>query len=133
MNPKYIRIYLIILILISIIVFTGLFIRSNKVSNQWNDMEMNGQINEFVHIGKNIFLKLDTFWFSVSYSPIIIKANPIGCRFEKESETDYYYINCPDSQIKVWSGSGGIIDDKIWLRRIDMALQKKKNQMKKNE
>ena len=126
---KTIHIYLVVLVIIGVFIFSGLFFRSNKISSKWNDLELNGQINEFVHIEKNIFFKLDTFWFGVLYDPIIEKRNPIGCKFEKESETYFYNIICPDTQIQVWSGSGGIVDDKILLRKIEMALQKKENQL----
>ena len=129
MKTKILHIYLSILIIISVFVFSGLFFRSNIVSNKWNALEINGQINEMVHIGKNIFFKLDTFWFAVLYNPSVYKENLIGCKFQKESKSDYYYIICPDTLLKVWSGGGAVVDDKILLRRIDMALQKKENQL----
>ena len=131
MNKKIIRIYLIFLIIISAIIFVGLFDRSSKSSTRWYDLEINGHINNFVHIDKHTFIQLDTLWFSVNYSSVLEKINPIGCSFYKKREDNYYHIICSNSEKQIWSGSGGIVDDKIWLRRIEMALQKEENQMGK--
>lgn len=125
MNKKAIRIYLISMSVIGVIVFIGLFNRSNESSARWYNLEINGQINNFVHIGKNTFVQLDTFWFSVSYNPVFEKTNLLGCNFQKKREDNYYQIICSDSEMRIWSGSGGVVDDKIWLRRIDVALKKK--------
>ncbi len=127
MNKKVIYIYLISFVTISVIIFMGLFNRSYKSSTQWINLEINGQINNFVHIDKNIFIQLDTFWFSVIYDPVYEKINPIGCSFDKRRKDNYYQIICSDSKMRIWSGSGEIVKDKIWLRRIDIALKKKKN------
>jgi hypothetical protein len=126
MNPKVIRIYLIIMGIIGIIMFAGLFLRSHKSSQKWIDMEITGQINDFVHIGKNVFIQLDTVWYSFSYNRFFDNFYPSECKLNKEKGTDHYYILCPDSETQVWSGSGGIVEDKIWLRRIEIALNKKK-------
>ena len=126
MNPKVIRIYLIIMGTIGLIVFAGLFLRSHKSSQKWIDMEITGQINDFVHIGKNVFIQLDTAWYSFSYNRFFDNFNPNECKLNKEKGTDHYYILCPDSETQVWSVSGGIVENKIWLRRIEIALKKKK-------
>ncbi len=131
MNKKAIRIFLISLAIISAIVFVGLFDRSNKSSTRWYNLEINGQINNFVHIDKSTFIQLDTFWFSVNYSSVFEKINPLGCNFDKKREDNYYQIICSDSEMRIWSGSGGVVEDKIWLRRIDMALKKKERQTNK--
>ncbi|MBW6534306.1 MAG: hypothetical protein K0B11_04820 [Mariniphaga sp.] len=126
MNPKAIRIYLIILGIIGLIMFAGLFMRSHKSSQKWIDMEITGQINDFVHIGKDVFIQLDTTWYSFSYNRLFDSFIPNECTLSKNKGDDFYYIICPDSEMQVWSGSGGIVTDKIWLRRIEIALNKKK-------
>ena len=131
MNKKVIRIYLISLTIISAIIFVGLFHRSSKSSGRWYNLEINGHINNFVHIDKHTFIQLDTFWFSVNYSSVFEKINPIGCSFHKKRNDNNYYIICSNSEMKIWSGSGGIVDDEIWLRRINIALKKKERQLEK--
>ncbi|WP_372947181.1 hypothetical protein [Mariniphaga sp.] len=126
MNPKAIRIYLIIMGIIGLIMFAGLFLRSHKSSQKWIGMEIYGQMNDFVLIDKNVFILLDTVWYSFSYDRLFENFIINECRLSKEKGYDYYYILCPDSEIQVWSGSGGIVTDKIWLRRIEIALKKKK-------
>lgn len=132
MNKKAIRIYLIISGIIGVIMFVGLFNRSNKSSAKWMDLEINGQIKNFVHIGKSIFIKIDSFYLEVLYNPYFEKNNPIGCNFIKIKGERYYSINCENNLSDITlSSKGGIVDDKIWLRRIDVALKKKERQTNK--
>jgi hypothetical protein len=127
MNPKAIRIYLIIMGIIGLIMFAGLFLRSHKSSQKWIDMEITGQINDFVHIGKDVFIEVDSLWIFVSYNYYYEKNNPNECNFVKNKGERYYSIYCKNNLSDITlSSKGGIVEDKIWLRRIEIALQKKK-------
>lgn len=131
-NSKAIRIYLIIFGIISVIMFVGLFNRSNKSSAKWTDLKINGQIKNFVHIDKSIFIEIDSLWIFVSYNSYYEKNNPNDCEFIKNKGERYYSINCENNLSDITlSSKGGIVDDKIWLRRIDVALKKKKRQTNK--
>jgi hypothetical protein len=117
---------------IAAMMFINLFIKSKNARIRWIEYEMQERtINDYVYIGKNVFVQLDTFWFSVIGNPVFEDLDPIGCIFSKEKGGAYYKISCKDTTINLWSGSGGFITDKIWLRRINMALDKENRRKEK--
>src|SRR5690554_4998248 len=119
MYKKAIRIYLTITIIIGVLIFIGLFNKSNKSSAKWVNLEIYGQINNYIHIDKNIFIEVDSLWIFVSYNSYYNNNDPKGCRFAKNKGERYYSINCESDLFDVrLSSKGGIIKDKIWLRRI---------------
>src|SRR5690606_20306555 len=94
MNSRVINVYLFIAGIIGVIVFIGLFNRNDRHSAQWKELEINGQINDFVHIGKSIFLEIDSLYVEVLYNPYFEKNSPNGCNFTKNKGEEYYSIIC---------------------------------------
>jgi len=117
---------------IAAMMFINLFIKSKNARSSWIEYEMQDKtIINYVYLGKSVFIQFDTLWFSVSYNPVFEDIDPIGCIFSKEKGGPYYKISCKDTTINLWSGSGGFITDKIWLRRINMALDKENRRKEK--
>lgn len=51
---------------IAAIIFINHSINSKNARSSWIEYEMQERtINDYVYIGKNVFVQLDTFWFSV--------------------------------------------------------------------
>jgi hypothetical protein len=131
-EKKIYRIFMATIFTIGGIMFVILFLKSNSASSKWIEFEIQEKtIIEYVYIGKSVFIQLDTFWFSVSYNPVFKESNPIGCIFNKEKGGPYYNIICNETTMNIWTGSGGVVADKIWLRRIKMALEKDKRRKEK--
>lgn len=126
MNKKTIYIYLIILGAIAIVVFSGIIIRSKNSSIGWMNLQVEGHINKFVRIDKSIFIEVDSIWVEVLFNSYFENSNPIGCQFIKIKGERFYSINCKNNLYSITLGSnGGIVEDKIWLRRIRIAMEKK--------
>jgi hypothetical protein len=107
-------------------------INSKNARSLWIEYEIPEKtINNYIHIDKNIFVQLDTVWFSLSYNRLYESSDLIGCTFNKHRSTPFYYINCSDTSFHLFSRGGRVVTDKIWLRRINMALDKENRRKEK--
>lgn len=121
------KIYFIILIALSFLVFIALTIYKNKGYNdEWKSkISFSGNIQDVVHLKneKGSFLKVNDNWYEFSYNRIFEQQSFIGFKIEKKINEEGIWIEKSkgsDSFLFYWS-LGNVVRDH---RKYNMIMQK---------